>query len=115
MQNQLLQKIKYVYLLLNSIKCARNIMGVFKDGNVRIAFKANSTINNDLQNCEQCNQYENSGNYQLLSHNCGDMLALASMLHLDDTFCRTHIRLNNLNKHILMQDMLIGKITMLCV
>jgi len=38
-------------------------MGVFKDANVRIAFKANSAINNDLQNCEQCNQYENSGNY----------------------------------------------------
>jgi hypothetical protein len=41
-------------------------MGVFKDADVRIAFKANSTTNNDLQNCEQCNQYENIGNYQLL-------------------------------------------------
>lgn len=90
-------------------------MGVFKDANVRIAFKANSTINNDLQNCEQCNQYENSGNYQLLSHNCGDMLASARMLHLDNMFCRTHIRLNSLNKHILMQDMLMRKITMLCI
>jgi hypothetical protein len=41
-------------------------MGVFKNADVRIVFKANSTINNDLQNCEQCNQYEDVGNYQLL-------------------------------------------------
>jgi hypothetical protein len=41
-------------------------MGVFKDADVRTAFKANSTINNDLQNFEQCNQFENIGNYQLL-------------------------------------------------
>ena len=84
-------KIKYVYLLLNSVKCARNIIGVFKDADFRIAFKAYSTINNDLQNCEQYNQYENIGNYQLLLHNCGDVLALARMLHLENTFCRTQI------------------------
>jgi hypothetical protein len=41
-------------------------MGIFKDADVRIAFKANGTINNDLQNCEQCNQYENIGSHQLL-------------------------------------------------
>jgi hypothetical protein len=49
MQNQLLQKIKYVCLLIYRIKCVRNIMGVFKDANVRISFKTNSTINNDYK------------------------------------------------------------------
>ena len=32
-------KIKYMYLLLNSVKCARNIMGAFKDATLELLSK----------------------------------------------------------------------------
>jgi hypothetical protein len=52
---------------------ARKIMDVFKDMDLRMSFKANSTINNKLLNCEQSSPYENSGSYQLLCQDCGYM------------------------------------------